>query len=149
VADTKTFGPTAVNELRLSFMRNSSNVGQPSGGVGPSFSKDDYIARIGNSNYNALEVSLRHTSRRLDAMIAYTFSKSIDRSSSLAEPLYPFNFNLTRALSAWDLTHNLVATYRYDLPFDRWFQHSKGWAEGWAISGITRSFSDPLQSREA
>jgi hypothetical protein len=72
-------------------------------------------------------------------MIAYTFSKSIDQSSSLAEPLYPFNFGLTRALSAWDLTHNLVATYRYELPLERLFKHSKGWAEGWAISGITRA----------
>ncbi len=77
-------------------------------------------------------------SRRLDTMIAYTFSKSIDQSSSLAEPLYPFNFALTRAVSAWDLRHNLVATYRYELPFDRLFKHSRGWAEGWAISGITR-----------
>jgi len=108
------------------------------GPLGPNFNNDDYIASMGNSNYNALEISLRHTSRRLDAMIAYTFSKSIDQSSSLAEPLYPFNFNLTRALSAWDLTHNLVATYRYDLPFERLIKHSKGWAEGWAISGITR-----------
>ena len=109
------------------------------GPLGPNFANDAYIASIGNSGYNALEVSLRHTSRRLDAMIAYTFSKSIDQASSLAEPLYPFDFGLTRALSAWDLTHNLVATYRYELPLERWFKRSKGWAEGWAISGITRA----------
>jgi hypothetical protein len=108
------------------------------GPLGGNFDNDEYIASIGNSNYNSFQASLRHTSRRLDTMIAYTFSKSIDQSSSLAEPLYPFNFALTRALSAWDLTHNLVATYRYELPFDRLFKHSRGWAEGWAISGITR-----------
>jgi hypothetical protein len=108
------------------------------GPLGPNFSNDDYDASIGNSNYNSFQASLRHTSGRLDTMIAYTFSKSIDQSSSLAEPLYPFNFALTRAVSAWDLRHNLVATYRYELPFDRLFKHSKGWAEGWAISGITR-----------
>jgi hypothetical protein len=107
--------------------------------LGPNFDNDDYIASIGNSTYNALEVSLRHTSRRLDAMIAYTFSRSIDQSSSLAEPLYPFDFRLTRGLSAWDLTHNLVATYRYELPVDRLFRHSAGWAEGWVISGIARA----------
>ena len=36
LSDTKTFGPTLVNELRVSFMRSANNVGQPSGGVGPS-----------------------------------------------------------------------------------------------------------------
>jgi hypothetical protein len=109
------------------------------GPLGPNFDNDDYVASIGNSNYNSFQASLRHTSRRLDTMIAYTFSKSIDQSSSLAEPLYPFNFALTRAVSAFDLRHNLVATYRYELPFDRLFKHSKGLAEGWAISGITRA----------
>jgi hypothetical protein len=117
------------------------DVYQTRGPLGPNYSNDAYDASIGNSSYNALEVSLRHTSRRLDAMIAYTFSKSIDQSSSLAEPLYPFDFRLTRALSSWDLTHNLVATYRYELPFEKLFKHSKGWAEGWAISGITRASS--------
>ena len=109
------------------------------GPLGPNFANDNYIASMENSNYNALQVSLRHTSRHLDAMIAYTFSKSIDQSSSLAEPVYPFDFHLTRALSAWDLTHNLVATYRYELPFERLFKHSGRWTEGWEISGITRA----------
>ncbi len=109
------------------------------GPLGSNFSNDEYIASIGNSNYNALEVSLRHTSRRLDTMIAYTYSRSIDQSSSLAEPLYPFDFRLTRAVSAWDLTHNLVATYRYELPFDRLFKGHNRWAGGWVISGITRA----------
>ena len=35
LADTRTFGATAVNELRISYMRDANNVGQPSGGVGP------------------------------------------------------------------------------------------------------------------
>jgi hypothetical protein len=109
------------------------------GPLGPNFLNDDYDASIANSNYNSFQASLRHTSRTLDVTVAYTFSKSIDQSSSLAEPLYPFNFRLTRALSAWDLTHNLVATYQYQLPLERLFGHAKGWAEGWAISGITRA----------
>lgn len=109
------------------------------GPLGSNFDNNDYDASIGNSNYNSFQASLRHTSKRLDLLVAYTFSKSIDQSSSLAEPLYPFDFHLTRALSAWDLTHNLVVTYRYDLPLERWLKHSKGWAEGWTISGITRA----------
>ncbi|HLJ80008.1 MAG TPA: hypothetical protein VKT52_00900, partial [Ktedonobacterales bacterium] len=58
--------------------------------------------------------------------VAYTFSKSLDQASSLADPVNPFNFRATRALSAWDLRHNIVATYEYRLPM------------GLAISGITR-----------
>lgn len=99
---------------------------------------DAYDASIGNSNYNAFEASLKHSSRRLDVMVSYTFSKSIDQSSALADPINPFNFRLTRALSAWDLTHNLVVTYQYQLPLERLFGRAKGWAEGWALSGISR-----------
>jgi hypothetical protein len=46
-------------------------------------------------------------------------SQAMDQSSSISDPVNPFNYRLTRALSAWDLTHNLVATYRYDIPFER------------------------------
>jgi len=108
-------------------------------GLGPNYSNDSYIASMGNSSYNAFEASLKRNSRRLDVMVAYTFSKSMDQSSSLADPIDPYNYRLTRALSAWDLTHNLVTTYRYQLPFDRLFRHAKGWAQDWAISGIFRA----------
>jgi hypothetical protein len=70
--------------------------------------------------------------------MSYTFSKSIDQASSLADPLDPFNFNATRALSAWDLKHNLVATYEYQLPLERLFRRAKIFTEGWSVSGITR-----------
>src|SRR5208337_2671876 len=35
---------------------------------------------IGNSDYNALELSLRHSGRAAELQIAYTYSKSIDQS---------------------------------------------------------------------
>jgi hypothetical protein len=108
------------------------------GPLGPNFSNDDYDSTIGNSNYNSLQASLRHSSKTLDLMIAYTFSKSIDQASSLADPLNPFNFSATRALSAWDLRHNLVATYEYHLPLDRISPRGRTFTEGWSISGITR-----------
>ncbi len=50
-----------------------------------------YQKTIGFSNYNALEVSLRHTGRTLDLSAGYTYSKSLDDSSSLSEPVYPFD----------------------------------------------------------
>src|SRR5207245_8825847 len=44
------------------------------GPFGSNFSNDDFEGSFGNSAYNALEASLRHTSRRLDVVLAYTFS---------------------------------------------------------------------------
>jgi hypothetical protein len=108
------------------------------GPLGPNFQNDSYLASMANSNYNAFEASLRRAGPRLNVMVSYTFSKSIDQSSSLADPINPYNYGLTRALSAWDLTHNLVTTYQYQLPFDRLFRHAKGWADGWSLTGITR-----------
>lgn len=108
------------------------------GPLGPNFHNDDYDASIGNSNYNSFQASLRHSSPRLDVMLAYTFSKSIDQASSISDPINPFNYRLTRALSAWDLTHDLVATYQYQLPIERVLKNARLWTEGWVISGITR-----------
>jgi len=101
-------------------------------GLGSNFSNDDYDASVGNSNYNSFQASIRHSAKDLDLMVSYTFSKSIDQASSLADPVNPYNFSATRALSAFDLKHNLVATYEYRLPF------AKAWTRGWAIAGITR-----------
>jgi hypothetical protein len=110
------------------------------GPLGPNYSNDSFQGSFGNSSYNAFEASLRHSSGRLDVMVAYTFSKSLDEASSISDPVNPFNYKLTRALSAWDLTHNLVITYRYQLPLDR-FRHARLLTQGWAISGITRASS--------
>jgi Carboxypeptidase regulatory-like domain len=108
------------------------------GPLGPNFSNDDYQGSFGNSSYNAFEASLRHTGKQFDFMLAYTFSKSMDQASSISDPVNPFNYRLTRALSAWDLTHNLVATYQYQLPFGRLTQKARALTDGWSISGITR-----------
>ena len=74
-------------------------------------------------------------------MLAYTYSKSIDQASSISDIVNPFNYGATRALSAWDLRHNLVATYQYQLPVERLFSIGRPREDagaGWAISGITR-----------
>jgi hypothetical protein len=109
------------------------------GPLGPNFANDDYDASIGNSNYNSFQAGIRHVSKRLDFTLAYTFSKSIDQASSLADPIDPFNFRLTRALSAWDLQHSFVATYNYSIPLDRVGHRARALTGGWSISGITRA----------
>ncbi|HYL76920.1 MAG TPA: TonB-dependent receptor [Bryobacteraceae bacterium] len=133
---TPTCGP--FGEDTTYTLANGRQISGTRGPLGPAFANDDYDASIGNSNYNSFQASLRHSSKNLELMIAYTFSKSMDQASSLGDPINPFNFRATRALSAWDLTHNLVATYDYQLLLDRLSRRAKMLTQGWSLSGITR-----------
>ncbi len=107
-------------------------------GLGPAFSNDDYDSTVGNSNYNALEVTLRHTAKNLTFLIGYTYSKSIDQASSISDPGNPYDLSATRALSSFDLPQNFVASYQYKLPIEHFVRHVKGLTSGWEVSGITR-----------
>jgi hypothetical protein len=93
---------------------------------------------IGNSNYNSLQANVRIAlGKRATVTAGYTYSKSIDDGSNLGEQINPFDDRASRVLSAWDMTHNFVATYTYALPFDRYFGRSR-LTEGWSLSGTTR-----------
>ena len=109
--------------------------------TGNYFGNDDYDGSIGNSNYNALQVTLRSSVKSLTYSLSYTYSKSIDQASSISDAVDPFNFNFTRALSAWNLKHNFVATYDYRLPLQRLSNRFRRVLEGWEISGVTRAAS--------
>ena len=93
---------------------------------------------IANAHDNAFEANLRHSTRDLYVQLAYTWSKSIDQSSSLAEAVYPGNAGLSRAISAFDMTHNFSATYRYELPLARLAPGKPRLVQGWQVSGLTR-----------
>jgi hypothetical protein len=113
------------------------------GPYGPAFGGVNLQRTIANAHDNALELSLKHTTRSLFLQLAYTWSRSIDQSSSLAEAVYPdvpgiSDAGRSRALSAFDLTHNFVATYRYTLPIERIVHGHPLWTEGWELSGLTR-----------
>jgi hypothetical protein len=107
------------------------------GPLGSSFGSDTNQSTIGNSNYNALELSLRHTSKRLQLFASYTYSKSMDQSSNVGEEVNPINPAISYALSAFDVKHNFVVSYAYELPFEHLFGASNRWTKGWTISGIT------------
>jgi hypothetical protein len=107
------------------------------GPLGANFGSDTYQTTIGNSNYNALQLGLRHKSKALEVFAGYTYSKSLDNASNLGEEVNPINPSLSRALSAFDLTHNFVASYEYELPLTK-FLPANRWTKGWTWSGITR-----------
>ena len=113
------------------------------GPLGFNFGSDTEQAAIGNSNYHALQVAVRHTSKRLELLAGYTFSKSHDLSSSLGEEVNPFDPALSKALSAFDVEHNFVVSYSYQIPFEYLLGAASQWTQGWQISGITH-FSSGL-----
>jgi Carboxypeptidase regulatory-like domain len=108
------------------------------GPLGSYFGSNANQSTIGNSNYNSLQVTLRHSSRHLNVLAGYTYSKSQDQSSNVGEAVNPLNPALSKGLSSFDVTHNFVISYSYQLPFESLFRVSNGWTSGWELSGITR-----------
>lgn len=121
------------------------------------YSSTGLIAGIANSSYNALEASLRKRfSHGLSFLGSYTYSKSIDDSSSfnlsgsaskqvagendLAQN--PFNLGAERGPSLFDARHRLVLSYQWSLPFwkqpHNWYQQVLG---NWQVNGITTAMS--------
>jgi hypothetical protein len=114
----------------------------------------------GNSNYNGLQISLRH------AMVAglqfdfnYVYSKSIDvgsnaervngfESNGLAynsQVINAFSPDMWRAPSDFDTTHQLNANWVWDVPYGRsrhWGSGARGLMNGifggWGFNGIYR-----------
>jgi hypothetical protein len=106
------------------------------GPLGSNFGSNALQSTIGSANYNALELSARHTSGRLEFSAAYTYGKSMDQSSNVAEEVNPFNPSLSYAISSFDVKHNFVVSYEYQLPFDQ-LLHPNRLTQGWSVSGIT------------
>jgi len=115
------------------------------------FASNTWEATVANSNYNSLQTSLEKKVGDLRFLGAYTWSKSLDNSSGFTDQINPFNPNNSRALSIFDITHNFVFSYGYDLPF---FRTGHGFTGkllgGWSISGITRFATGfPVTLRES
>jgi hypothetical protein len=106
--------------------------------LGPNYGTVTKQTSIGYSRYNALETNLRYTKGPATIMAGYTFSKSVDVSSNLGEQVDPFNVAASEAPSAYDMRHNFVISYNYELPFAQWFNSHSQLATGWSISGTTR-----------
>jgi hypothetical protein len=99
---------------------------------------DAVYQNMGNANYNSLQTSLKRTAGPFTFLASYTYGKSMDWASSIQEQVNPFDFRKEYAISAFDLKHNFVFSYNYELPLDKLFRSSNRFTQGWAISGITR-----------
>jgi len=121
------------------------------------YSSTGLIEGIAGSSYNALETSLRKRfSHGLSFLASYTYSKSIDDSSSFnltgsaSKPLAgendlaqnPFDVAAERGRSLFDARHRFVLSYQWSLP---WWRQPKGLVQqvlgNWQVNGIVTAMS--------
>ncbi len=103
---------------------------------------------IGRSNYHSMQVSLKRSFRNgFASTLAYTWAKSIDLACSgffgaeACSIQNEYNLNADRSVSAFNVPHNLVVSWNYDLPFGRGkrmmtnspVDHLLG---GWQVNGL-------------
>jgi hypothetical protein len=135
---TQTCGPGG--EDTTYFPIAGGQVNGTRGPLGPNFGSNADQVTTGHANYNALELSARHHSGRLEFAAAYTYGKSLDQSSNIGEEVNPINPSSSYALSSFDIKHNVVISYDYQLPIDQ-LSHPNRLTSGWSLSGITRFVS--------
>jgi hypothetical protein len=98
---------------------------------------DAYYENMGNSKYNSLEVTFKRTTGPLSFLASYTYSKSYDQTSNIQEQVDPYDYHRLDGISAFDLKHDFVVSYNYDLPLAHLWRPNR-LTSGWALSGITR-----------
>jgi hypothetical protein len=81
-----------------------------------------YVRSIGNSNYNALQISSQgRSSNGLTYTLAYTYSKDInigcDTYSSFCDVQDPYHPENDRGIAGWDVTNLFSGAAVYELPF--------------------------------
>jgi len=119
------------------------------------FNTDGALENLGQSSYDALQVSLRRRFRNgLNLMASYTWSKTLTDADA-ALPFFatlhgggsaqnPFDPKGEKAISNQDVPHALVLSYVYDLPVGKGkrFVDKGGLTNkvvgGWQIGGIQR-----------
>jgi hypothetical protein len=112
----------------------SPNYHNSAGGPVVAFASATYLINSGNSNYNSLQISAERRARDLTFLASYTYAHSLDTVSAKYDPRDP-----ARAYgnSTFDLRHNLVLSYNWEVPFARLLGARRA-TLGWHITGISR-----------
>jgi len=122
------------------------------------------LQNIADSQYHALQTTLRRTHGPLTVGVSYTYSHSLDDSSDRSDASFVNSANIKSswASSNFDQRHLLNVNYVYDVPnlsrsFEQWLVHDSGdntegssgpkavsdskvlhlLLDGWQVSGIT------------
>jgi hypothetical protein len=102
------------------------------------FSTIEYLGLDANSNYNALQTTVRHTVGGLLINAAYTWSHAIDDSSDRYDGSFVDSYDVrsARASSDFDQRQVFTMSYVYDLPIFRGTGRTHTIFGGWQYSGI-------------
>jgi Carboxypeptidase regulatory-like domain/TonB-dependent Receptor Plug Domain len=106
----------------------------------------DSIQRVqpeANSNYNALQFSLRKTDGPLTLDVAYTYSHSLDDSSDNVDGNFVNSYNVHSAYASsnYDQRHILTVAWIYEEPYFGGKGLSHTFLGGWQFAGIMTSQS--------
>jgi hypothetical protein len=133
---TPTCGPFAENGLFVT--RAGEVINGTRRPLGPDYGTVTRQETTGYSRYNALELNLRYTRSNASVLAGYTLSRSVDVASNIGEQVNPFAVSRSEAPSAFDMRHNFVVSYNYDLPLVRLAGRRNLLTDGWTVSGVTR-----------
>lgn len=102
---------------------NTNSLPRPYQGLGQGLS----LENVANSNYNALQTTLRRTAGPLTVGVSYSYSHSLDNSSDRSDPVMVDSYNLrgNYASSNFDERHLVSVSYLYEL------SHLTDWVAGW------------------
>jgi hypothetical protein len=112
----------------------SANYHNSSGGPVVAFASATYLQNSANSNYNSLQASVERRASDVTFLFSYTYAKSLDDQAAKWDPRSP---NRAYGLSSFDMRHNFVMSYNWNLPFDRAFG-ARRITQGWHLTGISR-----------
>ena len=131
------------------------NINEPLPGAGavasrrpfPNLADATEICPCGNSSYNSLQASYEHRfSAGLNFLGAWTYAHSLDDTSGTGNTVgmqNAYNFRLFRGNSDFDIRHNVVLSWTYDLPFGkgkRFLPNASGVVQtvagGWQLNSI-------------
>jgi hypothetical protein len=127
-------GQAAINLAVACGAFNTNDVVRPYQGWGDI----NLLANQANSNYNAMQISLRRNTGPLVLSVAYTYSHSLDDSSDRYDGSFVNSYDLhaNYASSGFDQRHLLNISYVYNFPFFKGSGLEHKLLGGWELSGI-------------
>jgi len=134
--NSPTCGP--FGESTVFTLANGQTVNGTRQPFGINFGSNPYMETVASSSFNSLQISVKHTEKYADFLLAYTFEKSIDNGSTSFDATSPYNSRQSRGLSVFDVPQDLTLSYTVQLPFNNLTGNfCKRLTAGWALSGIT------------
>jgi hypothetical protein len=123
VPTSAAIGPTDPGYMNMVVACTSNGAGLSPDVLRPylGFSNIIAVRNIADSEYNAMQATLRQTTGPLTVGLAYTYSHSLDDASDRASANFANSLDIhsNRASSDFDQRHMLNVYYIYDLPFLR------------------------------